>query len=116
MGIAILGSVVGVGYVAHLNLSGLSGPAASAVRQSVFSGVAVAQRLHSASLLTSVRTAFIHGMDMALFVSAGISLMGVVLSLLFLPKTNVSKPAALLGADEEAEVVGTDRGPQRSAV
>lgn len=116
LGIAILGSVVGVGYVAHLNLSGLSGPAASAVRQSVFSGVAVAQRLHSASLLTSVRTAFIHGMDMALFVSAGISLMGVVLSLLFLPKTNVSKPAALLGADEEAEVVGTDRGPQRSAV
>ena len=33
------------------------------VRQSVFGGVAVAQKLHSPALLASVRTAFVHGMD-----------------------------------------------------
>jgi MFS transporter, DHA2 family, multidrug resistance protein len=90
LGIAILGSVVGAGYVAHLSLSGLSGPAAAAVRQSVFGGVAVAQKLHSSDLLMSVRAAFVHGMHMAFLVSAGIALVGAVLALMFLPKTNVS--------------------------
>jgi fucose permease len=90
LGIAILGSVLSTGYLAHLSLSGLSGSAAGAVRQSVFGGVAVAQKLHLPALLTSVRTAFVQGMDTALLVSAGIALLGVVLSLLFLPKSNAS--------------------------
>ena len=90
LGIAILGSVVSTGYLAHLSLSGLSGSAAGAVRQSVFGGVAVAQKLHLPALLTSVRTAFVQGMDTALLVSAGIAFLGVVLSLLFLPKSNAS--------------------------
>jgi hypothetical protein len=90
LGIAILGSVVSAGYIAHLSLSSLSGRAASAVRQSVFGGVEVAHQLQSSSLLTSVRTAFVHGMDIALLVSAGIALMGVLLSLLFLPQSNPS--------------------------
>jgi DHA2 family multidrug resistance protein-like MFS transporter len=90
LGIAILGSVVSTGYIAHLNLSGLSGRAAGAVRQSVFGGVEVAHQLQSSSLLTSVRTAFVHGMDIALLVSAGIALTGVLLSLLFLPRSNAS--------------------------
>ena len=89
-GIAILGSVVTAGYFAHLNLSGLSGPTASAVRQSVFGGVAVARELHLPVLLTSVRTAFVHGMDIALLVSAGIALLGAILALLYLPKSNAS--------------------------
>jgi DHA2 family multidrug resistance protein-like MFS transporter len=90
LGIAILGSVVSAGYIAHLSLSGLSVRTASAVRQSVFGGVAVAQQLQSPSLLASVRTAFVQGMDIALLVSAGIALMGVLLSLLFLPRANPS--------------------------
>jgi MFS transporter, DHA2 family, multidrug resistance protein len=90
LGIAILGSVVSAGYLAHLNLSSLSGPAASAVRQSVFRGVAVVEQLHLPSLLTSVRTAFVSGMDAAFLVSAGIALVGAVLSLLYLPKANAS--------------------------
>jgi len=89
-GIAILGSVVSAGYVAHLSLSGLSGGAASAVRQSVFDGVAVAHQLQSPPLLTSVRTAFVQGMDNALLVSAGIALLGALLSLLYLPRSNAS--------------------------
>jgi MFS transporter, DHA2 family, multidrug resistance protein len=90
LGIAILGSIVSAGYLAHLNLSTLPGPAANAVRQSIFGGVAVAQQLQLRSLLTSVRTAFMHGMDIALLASAGIALMGVALSLLFLPRSNPS--------------------------
>jgi DHA2 family multidrug resistance protein-like MFS transporter len=90
LGIAILGSVVSTGYLAHLKLSGLSTPAASAVRQSVFGGVAIAKQLQLPTLVASVRTAFVQGMDNALLVSAGIALTGVVLSLLFLPRSNAS--------------------------
>ena len=75
-GIAILGSVLSAGYLARLDLSGLPSAAAAVVRQSVFGGVAVAQKLHSPALLASVQTAFVHGMDMALLVSAGIALVG----------------------------------------
>jgi DHA2 family multidrug resistance protein-like MFS transporter len=77
----------------------------AAVRQSVFGGVAVASKLHSPALLTSVHRAFVHGMDMALLVSAGIALVGVVLTILFLPQTNVSKKPLKPGMDTEGEGV-----------
>ncbi|MBO0682973.1 MAG: MFS transporter, partial [Candidatus Dormibacteraeota bacterium] len=41
--------------------------------------------LQSEALLQSVRSAFVHGMDVALLVSAGIALLGVLLTLVFLP-------------------------------
>jgi EmrB/QacA subfamily drug resistance transporter len=104
LGIAILGSVVGAGYIAHLSLTGLSGPAAAAVRQSIFGGVAVAQKLHSPALLGLVRNAFVHGMHLAFLVSAGISLVGAVLSMLFLPKTNTSMQPVEAGTDKEGDV------------
>jgi DHA2 family multidrug resistance protein-like MFS transporter len=116
-GIAILGSVLSAGYLGRLNLSGLPATAAAAVRQSVFGGVAVAHQIRSASLLTSVQGAFIHGMDLALLVSAGIALAGVALTLLFLPasapKALVMPPAIALEAAirpraaDEGEVVAT---------
>jgi len=53
--------------------------------------VAVAQKLHSPALLASVQRAFVHGMDLALLVSAGIAVAGMVLTVLFLPKSNGSK-------------------------
>jgi DHA2 family multidrug resistance protein-like MFS transporter len=87
-GTAILGSVLSSIYLSRLALSGLTGPAATAVRQSVFGGVAVAQQLGSSALLHSVRTAFVDGMDGALLVSAGIAVVGLVLTLLFLPRSN----------------------------
>jgi EmrB/QacA subfamily drug resistance transporter len=87
-GIAVLGSVLSAGYLGRLDLSGLSATAAGAARQSVFGGVAVSRKLHSASLLKSVDAAFVHGMDMALLVCAGIAVLGVVLTVLFLPKVN----------------------------
>ena len=102
-GTAILGSVLSAGYLAHLSLSGLPAPAAAAVRQSVFGGVAVAQKLDSPVLLHSVRAGFVHGMDIALAVSAGFALLGLVLALVFLPKS--SAPSGPQPTDTNREAV-----------
>lgn len=51
----------------------------------MFGGVAVARALKSASLLASVRAAFVHGMDVALLVSLGFAAAGIVLTLIFMP-------------------------------
>ena len=106
-GIAILGSVLSAGYLARLDLSGIPAPAAAAVRQSVFSGVAAARQLGSASLLRSVQTAFAHGMDLAMLVSAGIALAGAVLALIFLPRADALKTITQARTGNERAVVTT---------
>jgi DHA2 family multidrug resistance protein-like MFS transporter len=105
-GTAILGSVLSAGYLARLDLSDLPAGAAAAVRQSVFGGVVIAQRLHSNALLTSVREAFVHGMDTALLVSGCIALGGAVLTILFLPPTNVATRRIQARIDTERDVAG----------
>jgi EmrB/QacA subfamily drug resistance transporter len=105
-GAAIVGSALSSAYLATLDVAGLPAAAATAARASVFGGIAVAARLHSPDLLDSVRTAFVHGMDVALLVSAGIALAGLCLTLAFMPwrtTTPVSAQAAE-GADTEAPV------------
>jgi EmrB/QacA subfamily drug resistance transporter len=87
LGTAVLGSVLSAGYLAGLQLTGLPAAAADAARQSIFGAVAVADRLHSAALLYSARAAFVHGMDRSLVVCTGFALAGMVLALLFLPRT-----------------------------
>lgn len=82
---AILGSVLSAAYLSRLDLAGLPAPAASAVRSSVFAGLAVARTTGSAALLGSVRSAFVHGIDAMLWVSAGLAVTGIVLALAFLP-------------------------------
>jgi MFS transporter, DHA2 family, multidrug resistance protein len=104
LGSAVLGSVLSAAYLTRLDLSGLPGPAASAVRESIFGAVAVAEQLHSAALLASARAAFVHGMDLALLVSAGACLVGMNLALLFLPATAAAEGAAQLPAEKEVEV------------
>ena len=90
-GAAILGSVLSSAYQSQLNLAGLPLVVASAVKTSLFGGLAVAQRLGSAPLLASVRTAFVHGMDVSLVVAAGIAAAGFVLALAFLPASAPTK-------------------------
>lgn len=85
LGSAIVGSVLVTGYQAQLDLNDLPAAAAAAVKQSVFAGVAVADKLHSAALLDSVRSAFVAGMDAALVVSAATAAIAMVLALIFLP-------------------------------
>lgn len=85
-GTAILGSVLSSTYQSQLPLAGLPAAAADAVKTSVFAGVTVAGQLGSEPLLSSVRAAFVSGMDAALMASAGIAAVGVVLALVFLPR------------------------------
>jgi len=66
--------------------------------------VAVAQKLHSPVLLSSVRHAFVEGMHAAFLASAGIALVGAVLAMLFLPKTNVSMRPQEAATDREGYV------------
>jgi EmrB/QacA subfamily drug resistance transporter len=99
LGISILGSVLSTGYLARLDLAGIPKSAATAARESVFSGVAVAHKLRSPTLLTSVHRAFVHGMDMALLVSAAIAVAGLVLTVVFLPQKNSSKEPLIPGVD-----------------
>jgi EmrB/QacA subfamily drug resistance transporter len=85
-GAAILGSVLNAGYRSHLNLAGLPGPAAHAARDSVFAAIVLAGKLRSPSLLDSARTSFVYGMDVMLMVCGGVTVAGIVLALLFLPR------------------------------
>jgi DHA2 family multidrug resistance protein-like MFS transporter len=98
---ALLGSVLNATYQGQLHLAGLPARVASVARDSVFAGVAAAQRLGSASLLGSVRAAFVDGMDVMLWVCAAIAVAGVLLALIFLPGRTATaaatqaQPAAL---------------------
>ena len=103
LGTAILGSVLSATYLARLAVTGLPAAAATAARQSIFGAVAVAHQAHSSALLASARHAFIGGMDLALLVSGAIALLGIVLTVAFLPRTTpvteVAQPAARQHAD-----------------
>lgn len=95
LGSAILGSVLLSAYQDKLHLAGLPSVAAQVVKGSVFGGVAVAQRLGSVSLLASVRSAFVQGLDVTLLVSAGIAAAGIILALIFLPGKSASQTEAV---------------------
>ena len=105
LGTAVLGSVLSTAYLARLALSGLPTAAATAARQSIFGAVAAADQIHSPALLTSAHTAFVHGMDLALVVSGAIALVGVALTVVFLPQVNVSKEVAQLPAEQQPAIV-----------
>jgi MFS transporter, DHA2 family, multidrug resistance protein len=85
IGVAVLGTVLNSVYRGHLHPAGLPTAVAAAVRGGVGSGIEVARRLGSAPLLDSVRVAFVHGMDIMLWVCGGIALTSALLALAFLP-------------------------------
>jgi len=103
---AVLGSVLASGYQSQLHLAGLPAATVSAVRGSVFAGIAVANKLGSPALLDQVRSAFVHGIDAMLWVSAGLAVAGIVLALLFLPwrATTASAAGDRGEAPEEGEL------------
>ena len=78
LGIAVLGSVLSAGYLALSTL-----PASPRWLPPSERASSVAWRSPTAPLGARwiVRTAFVHGMDMALLVSAGIALVGMVLTI-----------------------------------
>ena len=85
IGVAVLGTILATVYRSHLDLSGLPAAAVSAIRQSVAGGVATARAAGSAPLLDSVRLAYVHGLDVMLWVCGGIAIASALLALAFLP-------------------------------
>lgn len=103
-GAAVFGSILVSGYLTKVDVAGLSTSAVATVRQGVFGGVTVAHHINSDSLLESVRSAFVHGMDLALSVAVVIALVGVVLAVIFLPRTRTRRePMQLPRTPEEGE-------------
>jgi EmrB/QacA subfamily drug resistance transporter len=86
IGVALLGSVLNSTYRGRLDLTGLPTSVAAVARDSVAAGVSVAQKLHAAPLLGTVRDAFVHGMDVMLGMCGGLMVLGIVLTLIFLPR------------------------------
>jgi hypothetical protein len=86
IGVAVLGTVISNSYSRGVAsaAAGLAAQSAAAVRSSVGSGVAVAGKLGSASLLDTVRTAFVHGMDLMLWTCGGIAVGCALLAVVFL--------------------------------
>src|SRR6266705_2020660 len=85
IGVAMLGTVLNSVYRSGLSVTGLRPAAAAAARSSVAGGVAVAHAAKSASLLQAVGIAYVHGMDIMLWVCAAIALASALLGLVFLP-------------------------------
>jgi EmrB/QacA subfamily drug resistance transporter len=85
LGAAILGSVLNAGYHDRLHLAGTPAAAADTIRDGVVAGVAVADRLGSATLRTSVIEAYLHGMSLMLWTSAGMAALCGVLAVAFMP-------------------------------
>ena len=104
LGAAIMGSVLSSVYLSKLQLTGLPGPVASVVRQSLFGGLAVADKLHSPALLRMVQGAFVNGMDISLVVGGIISIAGLVLTLVFLPSKATPKASKTDAARSAASV------------
>ncbi|MGO9498853.1 MAG: DHA2 family efflux MFS transporter permease subunit [Solirubrobacteraceae bacterium] len=104
LGTAILGSVLSTAYLARLALSGVPAAAATAARQSIFGAVAVAQEIHSPALIDSAHSAFVHGMDLALVVSGAVALVGVGLTVVFLPRVNALKEVEQLPVEKQPTI------------
>ena len=85
IGVAVLGTVLNSAYRSRLELAGLPAHAAALARQGVAGGIAVARLAGSALLLGSVRTAFVHALDVMLLVCAAIALAAAVLALVPAP-------------------------------
>jgi MFS transporter, DHA2 family, multidrug resistance protein len=84
-GATILGSVLNAAYQGQVSVAGLPSQAASAVQQSVFGGLAVAQQIGSPALAASVRTAFVAGMDDASRTAAIIAFVAAAVALVVMP-------------------------------
>lgn len=90
--VALLGSALNAAYRSHLSLAGLPEEAAQAVRKSAAAGTTAAIRLGSTELLAMIRSAYIHGMGLLLWICAGTAALSLLLALTFLPR----KPSTAL--------------------
>ncbi len=105
LGAAVFGSALSSVYQGHLPIAGLPGPAVAAMKEGLSQGLAVARQLGSPALIHGVQTAFVQGMDAAFLVSAGISGVGLLLTLVFMPlRTPALASASPTGAADSPAV------------
>jgi DHA2 family multidrug resistance protein-like MFS transporter len=107
IGVAVLGTILANVYRSHLPLARMPAAAASVIGRGVAEGVAVAQKQNNALLLTLVRTAYVHGLDVMLWVCSGIAIASAVLALIFLPNWTAAKTAPEL--PDAASVAATSQ-------
>ncbi len=86
IGVAVLGTVLDNGYRDHVHAH-VAPALAHTVSTSVSVGAEVARKLGDEPLLHTVRTAFVHGMDITFIVAAIVVAAGAVLAACFLPLT-----------------------------
>jgi DHA2 family multidrug resistance protein-like MFS transporter len=112
IGVAVLGTILNNIYQSHLTSAGLPAAVTSAAKSSVAAGVTVAHAAHSASLLVAVRTSFVHGLDVMLWVCGGIALASAILAVVFLPRRGRrdATVAAVTPVDDETAVQRAELG------
>jgi MFS transporter, DHA2 family, multidrug resistance protein len=93
-------------YQGRLRLPGLSAAAVHAARSSVTGGLAVARDAGSQVLRHDVRAAYAGGLDVMLWVCAGIAVAAAILAALFLPRRN----------EEVTEAAGGGTGPAEAGI
>ncbi len=107
IGVAVLGTVIATIYQNRLHLPGLPASVTAVARSSVAAGVAVAQHAPaaiSAGLLGAVHAAYSDGIDVMLWICAGIAIAAAILAVLFIP-ANATGPAPA-AADGTTGVAG----------
>ena len=94
LGIAVLGALLNHEYRAAVDTHGLPAHAADAVRESAQAGLAVAHQSGSGALAHSVTSAFVQGMDAALWTSAAVALVGALVAWRLMPVVRPAEPEA----------------------
>ena len=101
IGVAVLGTIISNAYSSRVAsvAAHLPAQAAAAVRSSVGAGVAAAGKAGSPDLLDTIRSAFVHGMDLMLWTCGGIAVACALLAVLFLPRRTQPADAGDVTAD-----------------
>ncbi len=111
IGVAVLGTVLATVYRSKLHLTGLPAAAGNAVRGSAAGGIATARATGSGVLLETVRSAYVHGLDVMLWMCSGIAIVSALLALAFLP----GRPeVGASGGNTASDTSGAADGPATS--
>ncbi len=115
LGIATLGALLNHVYRTQVDTGGLPASVAGAVRESAQAGVVVAHQTGSAALGHSVASAFVSGMDAALWLSAAVAVVGALVALLRMPAGEPGQSDATDVAESESAHESLDAGATRPA-
>lgn len=84
LGVALLGAVLSAGYRHSLVLDDWPSDAVELAKRNVSAGIAAASQLNSSSLVQTVKSSFIGGMDNMLWVCTGAAFAGIILTVVIL--------------------------------